>query len=60
VARAGAALAAALAKDESLSSNETPKDWEEEKVSDGPASDAGRVVCSFARRPLVSPVYANQ
>lgn len=33
-ARVGAALAAALAADESLTSNETPKDWEEEKVAD--------------------------
>ena len=40
-ARAGAAVAAALPADESLTSNETPKDWEEEKVSDGGTGGGG-------------------
>ena len=37
--RAGDALAAALASDETLASEETPRDWEEERVGDGAGDD---------------------
>ena len=49
--RAGDALAAALASDETLASEETPRDWEEERVGDGAGDDGSDVTIRLPALP---------
>ena len=56
-ADAGTALAAALRADEALGSNETPKDWEEEKVSDGQAEPGAEDSSMVLRLPALPSPY---
>ena len=49
--RAGDALAAALASDETLASEETPRDWEEERVGDGEGDDGSDVTIRLPALP---------